>query len=45
MGFSPPPEFSKLSWMIEVKIVTVTDVFLKVCRGNIKDNYILDGGG
>lgn len=45
MGLSSPLQFCKLNWVTEVKIVIVTDVFLKVCRGNTKDNYILNGRG
>ena len=34
-------EFSKLWLTIEAKIITLSDVVLKVCRGNTQDNYIV----
>ena len=33
--FSSPPEFSKLCLKAEGKTLTMSDVVLKVCRGNI----------
>lgn len=32
--FSYPPEFSKLCVRVKEKVITLTNVFLKVCKGN-----------
>lgn len=41
---SASPVVQSKSLTFEAKIITVSDVVLNGCRGNIQDNYIINEG-
>ena len=45
IDFPSPLEFSKLFLIVEVKIVTLYEVVLNICKGTISNNYITNAWG
>lgn len=44
ISFISPVELSTLCLMVETKIIKWSEVILNVCRGNSKDDYIINKG-